>query len=356
MVMSSNKIGRRAMEATQAGIDNILKSAPKLDMKGGDEELKAAVAPKKAQSFAEAFKANRAEKGAGKTFTWGGKSYSTNMAGEGTKKLTRSGTGSLATAKALAPAPKALAPAPKASAPAPKASPPAPKASPPAAKPATPKTGARDNTAAGRRARFADMLSAPGRFAASLYTGVPSGKTPPMGERNPILKVGDEAREANKGTIGGKAKGGKVKKYAGGGSVAPQPTAAERAASKAQDERLKKAKVTTKEGKVVDSANRSEGSAKRFAKGGVTKEMPTANQMGSMNMAKGGKAKAKPAAKAKGNPFAATKFGAAMMKKSADTKGRAMPKFAKGGSIDGCAVKGKTKTSMVKMNRGGKSC
>ena len=60
-------------------------------------------------------------------------------------------------------------------------------------------------------------------------------------------------------------------------------------------------------------------------------------------MAKGGKAKS----------FAATKFGAAMMKKSADTKGRAMPKFAKGGSIDGCAVKGKTKTSMVKMARGG---
>jgi hypothetical protein len=30
-------------------------------------------------------------------------------------------------------------------------------------------------------------------------------------------------------------------------------------------------------------------------------------------------------------------------------------KFAKGGSIDGCAVKGKTKTSMVKMKKGG-SC
>ena len=59
--------------------------------------------------------------------------------------------------------------------------------------------------------------------------------------------------------------------------------------------------------------------------------------------------------KAKGNPFAATKFGAAMMKKGADAKGRAMPKFAKGGSIDGCAIKGKTKTSMVKMKKGG-SC
>ena len=68
-------------------------------------------------------------------------------------------------------------------------------------------------------------------------------------------------------------------------------------------------------------------------------------------MAKGGKTKVK--GKGKGNPFAATKFGAAMMKKSADTEGRAMKKFAKGGSIDGCAVKGKTKASMVKMARGG---
>ena len=69
-------------------------------------------------------------------------------------------------------------------------------------------------------------------------------------------------------------------------------------------------------------------------------------------MAKGGKAKS----------FAATKFGKAMVKKSADTKGRAMVKkagggkcYAKGGSIDGIAVKGKTKTSMVKMKKGG-SC
>lgn len=90
------------------------------------------------------------------------------------------------------------------------------------------------------------------------------------------------------------------------------------------------------------------GKVKKYAAGGVTKEMPTSKEMGSMNMAKGGKAK--------GKAFAATKFGAAMMKKGADAKGRAMPKFAKGGSIDGCAVKGKTKTSMVKMNRGGKSC
>ena len=73
---------------------------------------------------------------------------------------------------------------------------------------------------------------------------------------------------------------------------------------------------------------------KKCASGGVTKKMPTSKEMGSMGMAKGGMAKAK--TKAKANPFAATKFGAAMMKKSDDTKGRAMMKMAKGGKTKGC--------------------
>jgi hypothetical protein len=37
------------------------------------------------------------------------------------------------------------------------------------------------------------------------------------------------------------------------------------------------------------------------------------------------------------------------------TKGT-MVKMAKGGSIDGCAVKGKTKGTMVAMAKGGKTC
>jgi hypothetical protein len=147
----------------------------------------------------------------------------------------------------------------------------------------------------------------------------------------------------------GKAKGGKIMKYAKGGSTPPQPTPADRARSKAQMESLKKVKPTPAEIRALQSANRSEG--RRYAAGGVTKEMPSSKAMGSLNMAKGGKAKAK----AKGKSFAATKFGAAMMKKSADTKGRAMPKFAKGGSIDGCAVRGKTKAKRVTMKSGG-SC
>lgn len=60
-------------------------------------------------------------------------------------------------------------------------------------------------------------------------------------------------------------------------------------------------------------------------------------------MAKGGKVMKK-----------ATKAGRALVKKSADTMGRAMvKKYAKGGSIDGCATKGKTKGKMVKMAMGG---
>ena len=59
---------------------------------------------------------------------------------------------------------------------------------------------------------------------------------------------------------------------------------------------------------------------------GVTKQMPTADQMGSMGMAKGGVAKAK------------TK------KMAGSTSARA----------DGIAKKGKTKTKMPKMAMGGK--
>jgi hypothetical protein len=170
---------------------------------------------------------------------------------------------------------------------------------------------------------------------------------------NPFSYISDEANEryAKAQKAKGYAKGGKImKKMSKGGSTPPQPTAAERKADAKFRESVKKEKVTPENAAAIGRGNRSE---KRFAKGGVTKEMPSSKAMGSLNMAKGGKAKMKPAAKAKGKPFAATKFGAAMVKKSADTKGRAMPKFAKGGSIDGCAVKGKTKTSMVKMARGG---
>lgn len=52
-------------------------------------------------------------------------------------------------------------------------------------------------------------------------------------------------------------------------STPPGPTAAERAEARRQNESLKKAKVTPKEGKVIGSANRSEGSM--YKKGGAAK-------------------------------------------------------------------------------------
>lgn len=111
-----------------------------------------------------------------------------------------------------------------------------------------------------------------------------------------------------------------------------QPTMADREAARRQNESLRNAKVTSQEGKVIESANRSEG-------GGHKK--------GGMIMKK------------------ATKAGKAMMKKSADTMGRAMVKkagggkcYAKGGTAsaraDGVATKGKTKGKM--LARGGKTC
>ena len=131
-------------------------------------------------------------------------------------------------------------------------------------------------------------------------------------------------------------------------STPPQPTPAERAASKRQDESLKKVKPSPEEAAAIARGNRSSGmksggKVKKYAAGGLTKIMPTANEMGSLGMAKGGKVKGGMAAKA----------GRAMVKKSADTMGRAMVKkagggkcYAKGGSVssraDGIAQKGKT--------------
>ena len=83
--------------------------------------------------------------------------------------------------------------------------------------------------------------------------------------------------------------------------------------------------------------NRRLGITPRMAKGGVTKEMPSADQMGSLNMKKGGKVKPKTMGKS-------DKAGRALVKKSADTMGRAMvKKYAKGGMIEkeGMNPKGK---------------
>lgn len=78
--------------------------------------------------------------------------------------------------------------------------------------------------------------------------------------------------------------------YKVGGAVkGPQPTAAERAAAKAQNESLKKAKVTKKEGEVINSANRSEGGMKKGGKVHTSADTARAlaTEMGGMK--KGGK-------------------------------------------------------------------
>jgi hypothetical protein len=95
-----------------------------------------------------------------------------------------------------------------------------------------------------------------------------------------------------------------------------------------------------------DSVQRGEkgeaASMKKYAAAGIVKKLPTAKQMGNLGMAKGAKVMKK-----------SDKAGRALVKKSADTMGRAMVKkagggkcYAKGGSIDGIAQKGKTKGKM----------
>jgi hypothetical protein len=68
-----------------------------------------------------------------------------------------------------------------------------------------------------------------------------------------------------------------------------------------------------------------------------------------------------------GDTMATTKMGKPTMKRGMDkakdgmkkptpfAKGK-MPAFAKGGAIDGCATKGKTKGKMITMASGGKAC
>lgn len=58
----------------------------------------------------------------------------------------------------------------------------------------------------------------------------------------------------------------------------------------------------------------------------------------------GGSARPKNASGSKRKPEAKKAMGGKVMK------------YAKGGSIDGCATKGKTKGTMVKMAKGGKTC
>jgi hypothetical protein len=331
------------------------------------------------EAFNAAFRAARNDPTAMKrgTFTFNGTSYSTKMAGEDRKPVKRTnnsaGTSSSSTNRSTVPAATTVdkpkntpiaAPALIARNASSDAQ--AAKVTKPKAEPAKPKESAASLAAqeAAERARMAKLKGNQGRLARLAdITGF--GKANALDQRAKVAaqqeriaqeqggrakaqttanqqraaaarkeefinrKVEGETglqriarinRETAAMAKGGKVKKEKTMKYAKGGSTSskpPQPTAAERAAGAKFRKSVKDLKVTPENAAAIGRGNRSTG----YKKGGKM----------------------------------ATKFGAAMKKKSADTKGRAMMKFAKGGSIDGCAVKGKTKTSMIKMKKGG-SC
>jgi hypothetical protein len=282
-----------------------------------------ATATTKPQSFGAAFKEARSRLGAGKTFTFNGKSYTTNIAGEGRK-----------------PAQRAATPVKAASTPVKAA----------ATTATTPKVDNRffsspgANTASTARP---DFVSRSPQAEAAIAKAKKDKEAKAAKEKADKAKAAKAAKEAANRPIrsayealGTKpvklAKGGKVKKektmkYAKGGSTSskpPQPTAADRKADAKFRKSVKDLKVTPENAAAIGRGNRSTG------------------------MAKGGKI--------------APKFGAAMKKKSADTKGRAMVKKAGGGkcyasgglvaghkSADGIAKKGKTKGKMPTMKKGG---
>jgi hypothetical protein len=355
-----------------------MKSAVKADDVAKVPEAKAATETKPAapekkaepKSFGEAFRAARASMGAGKTFTWQGKSYSTNRAGEGKpaaggkgKPPTTGGgkpqdTGSKGKSQDIGSKGKSQDTSggkpQDTSGGKPQAT-----GTPPVAKQKTPMT--RSEMA---RKRFGELIGYGGTAASDAKT---QANTARMREQQ-----AQRARWSDVETQGAKAaKLARLKaaanapgastlakqryqsavssgSYAGGGTVKkkstppkptpPQPTPAERARSKRQDESFKKIKPTDLSQRDKDTLGgmKKGGKVHKYAAGGLAKVMPTADQMGSLGMKKGGKVK---------NGMA-DKMGRAMMKKAGGGKC-----YAKGGSVsaraDGCAVKGKTKGKMI---------
>jgi hypothetical protein len=174
------------------------------------EPAKAAetAAAAKPSSFNAAFKAARKDLGAGKTFTYNGKSYTTNMAGEGRKSSTSGGTGRVVTPARVTP----VAAAPAAAA-APTAA-----AAPAAAKPQAFSTF--DKTAFNKLKAAANPRD-PKQVA---YEKFLADRDRSLGESLSVLspfgskKERAAAYEAKLKAAGKLAKGGKVEKYAAGGA------------------------------------------------------------------------------------------------------------------------------------------
>lgn len=292
MAKMSQRKFRKDLEATAKATEEVAKSSAATrasEAKASSDEFKKEmaakpatarkVAPASSGSFGSAFASAR--KAGDKTFTWKGKSYTTELASE--KKA----------------APKAAAPVKAAPA---KAAPAKPTAQPAAKVAGAPAALAR-KTDAPKPAPGSALMRQPGR----TYPGVR------VNDRGPTF----EAKKA--------AKLAELKKSAD----------APGASSYAKD-RYRYAKET---GMV------------QFAKGGTTGPSTT-----TPTTSAAAKQRKEFEAEMMRRNKAGQDAGKRAATKNLDYKaegGKGMKKYAKGGSVDGCATKGKTKGKMVKMARGG---
>jgi hypothetical protein len=166
------------------------------------EPAKAAETPAAAKpsSFNAAFKAARKDLGAGKTFTYNGKSYTTNMAGEGRKSSTSGGTGRVGTAPPPPPPPPAAAAAPAAA---------KPQAFSTFDKTAFSKLKAAANPKDPRQVAYEKAINDRDRKLGETL----SAFSPFSNKKDRAAAYEDKLRAAGK-----LAKGGKVEKYAAGGA------------------------------------------------------------------------------------------------------------------------------------------
>ena len=215
MAMSSKKIGKMVSADVNKALENINASTPKPDMKD-DSGLKAAVAPQKAPTFAEAFRAARKDPEAMKrgSFTWGGKTYTTKMAGEGAKRPAASSS----TAKPTEAKPAASTPTTntraqlemRRTATRSQAAIREKRAENQAdfrkrMQGKTPASATKPRTSKDRSAEARERM---GKFFSSLN---PYNQADAKGKAGkPLILTGEAARKANKGTVGGYAKGGKI--------------------------------------------------------------------------------------------------------------------------------------------------
>jgi hypothetical protein len=201
-------ITRRHMAADLAKISIPAKAA---------EPAKAAApaAAAKPKTRGEAFKAARKELGAGKTFTYDGKSYSTNIAGEG-----RTGTGKVRTGTGTGTGTTRVVPPAAASA---AATPPPPPPPPPAAA-AAPAAAAKpkSNYNAIRSPGFLSGISGElggYRGRAQITVSPQAAKKAATTTASAAPVTAEERRKRDAAYLSTKlAKGGKVAKYAAGGA------------------------------------------------------------------------------------------------------------------------------------------